>query len=442
MGRRLMRGRVEVKLWGTTIGYLGYAPGQNEIATFEYTEAFIRSNIFPSPLMMHYPPSRFSFPDISLRTFKGVAGIFADSLPDKYGNQLIDIFMAEKKIAPESITPLDRLLYVGTRGMGALEYHPSEFDDAHQEANNALDIHLLSGLAQRVLSKKESLHVSLQKAQTKKDALNLIRVGSSAGGARAKALVARDTKGNFYDGTMDHGTSHSYWLLKFDSAQNSDRDSNDPKGMPKVEYIYAQLAKECGIDMPEVEYIQDGEDFHFLIKRFDRDTRSSKLQKVHYASWSGLAHADRDATGAYSYEQLILTARQLGLGQDAITELYRRAVFNIVGRNQDDHTKNFGFLMDKTGTWKLAPAFDMTYAYDPTGKWTRSHQIKLSGKQEDFLREDVIKFGAYCNLSAKKAQTIFDEVISAFQLFEVKAKALEVEPLLRETICQNLRLTW
>ena len=442
MGRRLMRGRVEVKLWGTTIGYLGYAPGQNEIATFEYTEAFIRSNIFPSPLMMRYPPSRFSFPDISLRTFKGIAGIFADSLPDKYGNQLIDIFMAEKKIAPESITTLDRLLYVGTRGMGALEYHPSEFDDAHQEANNALDIHLLCELAQRVLSKKESLHVSLQKAQTKKDALNLIRVGSSAGGARAKALVARDLQGKFYDGTMDHGTSHSYWLLKFDSAQNSDRDSKDPKGMPKVEYIYAQLAKECGIDMPEVEYIQDGEDFHFLIKRFDRDTHTSKLQKVHYASWSGLAHADRDATGAYSYEQLILTARQLGLGQDAITELYRRAMFNIVGRNQDDHTKNFGFLMDKTGTWKLSPAFDMTYAYDPTGKWTRSHQIKLSGKQEEFLREDVIKFGAYCNLSARKAQTIFDEVINAFQLFEVKAKALEVEPLLRETICQNLRLTW
>ena len=437
-----MSGRVEVKLWGTTIGYLGYAPGQKEIATFEYTEAFMRSNIFPSPLMMHYPPKRFSFSDISLRTFKGVAGIFADSLPDKYGNQLIDIFMAEKKIAPESITTLDRLFYVGTRGMGALEYHPSEFDDANQETNNALDIHLLCELAQLVLSKKESLQETLQKAQTKKDALNLIRVGSSAGGARAKALVARDSEGNFYDGTIDLGPSHSYWLLKFDSAQNSDRDAKDPKGMPKVEYIYAQLAKECGIDMPDVDYIQDGEDFHFLIKRFDRDTSSSKLQKVHYASWSGLAHADRDATGAYSYEQLVLTARQLGLGQDAITELYRRAIFNIVGRNQDDHTKNFGFLMDKTGTWKLSPAFDMTYAYDPTGKWTRSHQIKLSGKQEDFIHDDLIKFGAYCNLSAKKAQTILDEVVGAFQLFEVKAKALEVTPLLRETICQNLRLTW
>lgn len=438
-----MSGRVEVKLWGTTIGYLGYAPGQKEIATFEYTEAFMRSNIFPSPLKMNYPPNRFSFPDISLRTFKGVAGIFADSLPDKYGNQLIDIFMAEKKKAPESITTLDRLLYVGTRGMGALEYHPSEFDDANQETNNAaLDINLLCELAQLVLSKKESLHENLQKAQTKKDALNLIRVGSSAGGARAKALVARDSKGNFYDGTIDLGPSHSYWLLKFDSAQNSDRDAKDPKGMPKVEYIYAQLAKECGIDMPDVDYIQDGEDFHFLIKRFDRDTSSSKLQKIHYASWSGLAHAHRDATGAYSYEQLVLTARQLGLGQNSITELYRRAIFNIIGRNQDDHTKNFGFLMDKTGTWKLSPAFDMTYAYDPTGKWTRSHQIKLSGKQEDFIHDDLIKFGAYCNLSAKKAKTILDEVVSAFQLFEVKAKALEVAPLLRETICQNLRLMW
>ncbi|ATB69130.1 hypothetical protein SJPD1_1018 [Sulfurospirillum diekertiae] len=437
-----MSRRVEVKLWGTTIGYLGYAPGQTEIATFEYTEAFIRSMIYPSPLRMHYPPSRFSFPDISLRTFKGIAGIFADSLPDKYGNQLIDIFMAEKKIAPESITTLDRLLYVGTRGMGALEYRPSEFDDTPQESNTVLDVHLLSELAQLVLSNKESLHVNLQKAHTKKDALNLIRVGSSAGGARAKALVARDKKGDFYDGTIDHGSLHSYWLLKFDSAQNSDRDAKDPKGMPKVEYIYAQLAKKCGIDMPNVDYIEDGEDFHFLIKRFDRDTSTSKLQKVHYASWSGLAHADRDATGTYSYEQLVLMTRQLGLGQDAITELYRRALFNIIGRNQDDHTKNFGFLMDKTGTWKLAPAFDMTYAYDPTGKWTRSHQIKLSGKQEDFLREDLIQFGAYCNLNAKKAQSILDEVVSAFQTFEDQAKTLEVAPQLRKTICQALRLKW
>ena len=437
-----MTGRVEIKLWGTTIGYLGYAPDQTEIATFEYTEDFIRSNVYPSPLMMHYPPRLFSFPDISLRTFKGVPGIFADSLPDKYGNQLIDIFMAEKKIAPESITTLDRLLYVGTRGMGALEYYPCEFEDAMQKDSSPINLHLLSELAQIVLSNKEMLHNNLQNAQTQKDALNLIRIGSSAGGARAKALIARDPQGALFDGTIDHGCAYSYWLLKFDSSQNSDRDAKDPKGMPKVEYIYAQLAKACGIDMPDVDYIQDGEDFHFLIKRFDRDTSTSKLQKIHYASWSGLAHADRDATGAYSYEQLVLTARQLGLGQDAMSELYRRAIFNIVGRNHDDHTKNFGFLMDKTGTWKLAPAFDMTYAYDPTGKWTRSHQIKLSGKQEGFLREDLIKFGAYCNLSAKKAQTILDEVIDAFQTFEAKAQVLEVTPPLRETICKALKLKW
>lgn len=437
-----MSGRVEVKLWGTTIGYLGYAPGQKEIATFEYTEAFMRSNIYPSPIQMHYPQSRFTFPDISTRTFKGVPGIFADSLPDKYGNQLIDIFMAEKKIAAESITTLDRLLYVGTRGMGALEYHPSEFDDAKQEENSVLDIHLLSELAQLVLSNKEILHSNLQNSQTQKDALNLIRIGSSAGGARAKALVARDQEGNLYDGTMDHGCKYSYWLLKFDSSQNSDRDAKDPKGMPKVEYIYSQLAKACGINMPDVDYIEDKEDFHFLIKRFDRDTSDQKLQKIHYASWSGLTHADRDATGTYSYEQLVLTARKMGLGQDAITELYRRAIFNIVGRNQDDHTKNFGFLMDKTGTWKLAPAFDMTYAFDPTGKWTKSHQIKLSGKQEGFMREDLIKFGTYCNLSAKKSQSILNEVVEVFRTFEKQAKMLDVTSQLRTTIYQALHLKY
>lgn len=430
---------VEVKLWGSTIGYLGYAPEQTDVATFEYTGEFMRSHIFPSPILMRYPPARFVFPDISRRTFRGVPGICADSLPDKYGNQLIDIFMAEKKIPPEKITTLDRLLYVGTRGMGALEYHPAaaEEDEGH---SSALDIHLLAELAEKVLAHKESLHQSLHDTKTRTEALRLIRIGSSAGGARSKALVAQAPDGRLYDGTLDLGCDHRYWLLKFDSSANSDRDGKDPKGMTKVEYLYSQIAKACGIEMPEVDCIVDGEDFHFLTERFDRDRSGPKLQKVHYASWAGLEHADRDSTGAYAYEQLVMLARKLGLGQESLNEIYRRAVFNVIGRNQDDHTKNFGFLMDKRGEWRLSPAFDMTYSYDPSGKWTQVHQIRLNGKQDGFALDDLIAFGSYCNLTPKKANKIIDDVRDAFQGFEKMAKELEIDPPLITMIHRTLRL--
>lgn len=307
---------VEVTLWGTTIGHLGYAPGQTQIATFEYDDTFVRLGISISPIKLPYPPPLHFFDDTNTKTFKGLPGIFADSLPDKFGNQLIDLYMAEKNIPPESISPLDRLLYVGARGMGALEYHPAvEVGDENNSAA-ALDIHLLSELAEQVTSRDKRKHNQFLKTTNRQDALRLIRVGSSAGGSRSKALVAQD-----------------------------------PKGMPKIEYIYSRIAGICGIDMPQTDYIDDGDDFHFLIERFDRVAREGRIGKVHYGSWAGFAHADRDPVGTQSYEQLVLLSRQLGLGQDSVTQIFRRAVFNVVGRNQAYHTKNFGFLMDKADNW-------------------------------------------------------------------------------------------
>ena len=429
---------VEVKLWGTTIGYLGY-PNNSNIAQFEYDENFMVSDIFPSPLLMKYPPDKFSFEDISFRTFKGIAGVFTDSLPDKFGNQLIDQFMAEKKIPQDDITTLDRLLYVGKRGMGALEYYPTEFEDEF-ESTGVLDITLLSELAEIVLNKKDNLHNKLQNARTKQEALNLIKVGSSAGGARAKALVARDDGDVLYDGTKIYDGAFTYWLLKFDSVSNEDRDSTDPKGMTKVEYIYSKLSRKCGINMPETDYIIDEDNFHFLIKRFDRITEDSKTTKLHYISWAGLSHFHRDTTGSYSYEQLILNIRELGLGQDAVTEIFRRAVFNIVGRNQDDHTKNFGFLMNKKGEWILSPAFDMTYSYDPRGKWTNMHQIKLNGKQDEFNIDDIIKFGKYCNLTKKQSLQVVENTINAFKKFGYLADKYNVDLELKQSILKSLRM--
>lgn len=429
---------VEVRLWGTTVGYLGYAPNQSEFATFEYDKEFVKTGIQLSPIVMKYPPLLHTFERISHHTFHGLAGIFADSLPDKFGNQLIDQFMADKNIPSHQVTALDRLLYVGDRGMGALEYHPIQ--NSRQKSGVALDLHTLSELSNLILTKKDDFRSRLHSAPSRQDALSIIRIGSSAGGARSKALVAVDKDGKIYDGTIEQANGCRYFLLKFDSVENADRDKKDPKGMTKVEYVYSQIAKECGIDIPYTDYIVDGDDFHFLIERFDREVADGKLRKKYYASWAALAHADRDATGAYSYEQLVLTARELDIGENSIKELFRRAVFNIIGKNQDDHTKNFGFLMDRDGKWSLSPAFDMTYAYDPNGKWTRAHQIKLNGKQDGFTLDDLLAFGSKCNLSQKEVREIVLNTQEAFSTFETKAKGFGVDGELVKTISGNLRL--
>lgn len=435
---------VEVKLWGTTIGYLGYAPRQNEIATFEYSDHFYQSGIQISPILMTSNRKIHTFQSISQKSFKGVAGIFADSLPDKFGNQLIDLFMAQKQISSDEITTLDRLLYVGNRAMGALEYHPAEIFDKIDSNNTALNIKELSELASMVSSNKKTLVNKISATENFKQALKLIKIGSSAGGARSKAVVAKSANGIFFDGSEIYDNNYSYWILKFDSDNNSDRDSTDPKGMPKIEYIYSLIAKECGINIPETDYIIDGNNFHFLIERFDRikvkkKDKSIRTEKLHYASWAGLTHSDRDSTGTYSYEQLILCARQLGLGQDSVLELYRRAVFNIVGRNQDDHTKNFGFLMNKNAEWSLSPAFDMTFAYDPTGRWTRVHQIMLNGKQDLFKIEDLVEFGKYCNLNERKSREIVARTVEAFMKFDEYASEYGLSDELREFVLGSLR---
>lgn len=428
-----------MRLWGTTVGYLGYVPGQNRVATFEYSDAFTRSGVQLSPLVMAYPPALHRFDTISERTFKGVPGIVADSLPDKFGNQLIDLFMAERGVPHASITTLDRLLYVGSRGMGALEYEPSEDFGASADRTLALDLPTLTELAAAVTSRAEDTQQRLLGAASRAQGLRLIRVGSSAGGARAKALVA-ERDGQLLDGTVDHGTEARYWLLKFDVAGNSDRDSADPPGMTKVEYIYSQLARELQLDVPETKYIADGDAFHFLIERFDRVRAPAGLQKLHYGSWCGLSHAHRDTSGAFGYEQLVQTVRTLDLGQAAVTEVFRRAVFNVVGRNQDDHTKNFGFLMDRTGAWRLAPAFDLTYAFDTTGRWTRVHQIRMSGKQDGFVWDDILAFGKLCNLRESQVREITRDIVDALSRFEQRASDLDVPTALRRQIANHLRL--
>jgi serine/threonine-protein kinase HipA len=430
-----MSGFVKVFLWNTLVGYLGYSSDQKQFATFEYDSEFMKSGIQIAPIYLRYPPGVFTFDFLNYKSFKGVPGFIADSLPDRYGNQLIDLYMAEKNIPPNEITTLDRLLYVADRGMGALEYRPSKTLPLQK---CALNLKELSELAEMVKNKKAALQEKLKSSKERASALTMIRIGSSAGGARSKALIALSPTGTILDGTVNHGPNYTYWILKFDSAINQDMDNTDPKGMPVVEYIYSQIARQAGLDIPRTRLISDGNDRHFLIERFDRIVKNGKVDKLHYTSWAGMGHADRD--GLNSYEQLVLLARQLNLGQSAITEIFRRAVFNILGRNQDDHTKNFGFLMDRNGEWKLAPAFDLTYSYNPSGKWTRNHQSWLNNKNNNFEYSDLLIFGQYCNLSEKKSREIIYQIREVFSQFTRMAKEFEVADPLRKVIENNLRL--
>lgn len=430
---------IKVSLWGRTVGHIGYRSNDETTATFEFDSEFASMPLELSPIVMNSKKAIHEFNDISFNTFHGLPGIFADSLPDKYGNQLIDYFFADKGKQPSDITALDRLAYIGKRSMGAFEYEPEENTSVAMNGGK-LDLHLLSELSEMVLSRKESFSKELEGASTHQDALSIIQVGSSAGGARSKALVARDIHGKFYDGSVDAGSDKSYWLLKFDSKENSDRDKKDPKGMTKIEYIYSLIAKESGIDVPRTDYIQDGDDFHFMIERFDREIVDGKVRKKHYSSWAGLQHFDRDTTGAYSYEQIITTMRDMNLGHNEIEELFRRAVFNIVGRNQDDHAKNFGFMMDRNGQWSLSPAFDMTFAFDPYGKWTKAHQISLSGKRDDFSREDLYCFAKFCGIKEQKADEIIEKVRDSFGSFNKLSDELGVEKELLDFVGNNIRI--
>lgn len=430
---------ITVSLWETTIGYLGYAPGETRVATFEFHPAFSNSGIELSPIVMKSMSSVHSFPYISDHTFHGLPGIFADSLPDKFGNKLIDHYFAGKGMSSSEITALDRLAYIGKRGMGAFEYTP-DINGESVMGGGALDIHMLAELSDMVLKRDESFKKKLEDASTHKEALAIIKIGSSAGGARSKALVSQDKKGKLYDGTVDMGSNKQYWLLKFDSAGNKDKeDKADPRGMTKVEYIYSHFASALGIEMPNTKYILDGDHFHFMIERFDREIINNKVAKKHYSSWAGLSHFDREFTGVYSYEQLLLTARELNVGFDSIEQIYKRAIFNIVGRNQDDHTKNFGFIMDKNGNWTLSPAFDMTFSYDPTGKWTKEHQISLSGVRDGFTQAHLLEFASKCGIKQEKAISIIQQTVEQFSTFKVKAKEFDLDVELMEFVSNNLR---
>jgi serine/threonine-protein kinase HipA len=426
----------EVKLWGRTIGAVALEDG-HDVAAFEYDPAFARSGIEIAPLMMPLGRRVYRFPDLPVKTFYGLPGLLADSLPDKFGHALIDAWLAGQGRTPDSFNAVERLCYVGERGTGALTYAPVMGPAAGRSTR--LQVDQLVALASEILTQRNRLAGSLADADKQKVLLDILRVGTSAGGARAKAIIAWNPATNAVrSGQVDAGKGFEHWLLKFDGVHgNQDKELEDPRGYGAIEYAYAKMAKDAGIAMQDCRLFEENGRRHFMTRRFDRPADGGKL---HMQSLCAMAHFDFNMAGAYAYEQALLVIRRLGLTMDAVEQQFRRMVFNIIARNQDDHVKNIAFLMDKTGQWSLSPAFDVTYSYNPSGAWTASHQMTLNGKRDDFVADDFRACARSAAMQRGRAESIIEEVRKVVARWPDYADDAGVPAAWRDRIHQALRL--
>ncbi len=413
--------QASISLYGTTIGAAAWQP-ENEAASFEYAESFLNSGIEVAPLMMPLRKGAFSFPSLPKETFKGLPGLLADALPDKFGNLLIDQWLARQNRTPESFTPIDRLCYLGNRAMGALEFEPTM---QNPKPDQVLEIASLVELANAVLQNREALQTTLISDHEKDALADILRVGTSAGGARAKAVIAWNPKnGQIRSGQVKLPKNFEHWLLKFDGVSgNADKELADPMGFGRIEYAYHLMALEAGITMNPCRLLEENGRAHFMTQRFDRTDDGDKL---HLQTLCALGHYDFNQAGGYSYEQAFQIARQLNCGQSEIIELYRRAAFNILARNQDDHTKNISFLMNRRGVWSLAPAYDVTYSYNPSGAWTSSHQMTFNGKRDAFTKDDLFAAGKSADLKPRQIQSVLEQIDSALNAWRKVANRAEV----------------
>ncbi len=425
-----------VELWGRRIGAVTLQANA-AAASFQYTPEFVRSGIQISPITMPLDTRVFSFPTLPRNTFHGLPGMLADSLPDRYGNALIDTWLATQGRSPGSFDAVERLCYTGRRGMGALEFTPAS--GPRVVTAKKIEIDALVSLASEVLSNRAGLAASFDSAKRKSALQDILRVGTSAGGARAKALIAWNPETEeVRSGQVAAREGFGYWLLKFDGVSgNKDKELEDPKGYGAIEYAYSLMAKAAGVTMTECRLLEENNRRHFMTKRFERTRDGGKL---HAQSLCALAHYDFNDPAAYSYEQAFLVIRQLGLPMEDVEQQFRRMAFNVVARNQDDHVKNIAFLMDRTGHWSLAPAFDVTYAYNASGDLTARHQMSLNGKRDSFTLEDFRICAESVVMKRGRAEKIIEEVRAAVARWPEFADKAKVTPEWIDQIKGNLRL--
>jgi serine/threonine-protein kinase HipA len=406
-----MNNDARVVLWGRTIGAVTWLEDR-EIGVFQYAPDFVNSGIQLAPLMMPLKEFPYEFPTLARDTYKGLPGLVADSLPDKYGNAIIDAWLASQGRTAESFHPVERLCYVGSRGMGALEYEPASLGPP--TSKRAIEVASLVDLANKILAKRTSFGGVLS-GEDDREALNdILRVGTSAGGARAKAILAWNRNTNeFKSGQVDAGEEYEYWIMKFDGiTSSSDLEVATPKGYGNIEYAYHLMAVEAGIEMTECRLHHEGGRSHFMTKRFDR---SANGRKLHMQSLGAIAHFDYRQPESYSYEQAIQVIRRMGLSRKDMDQMVLRAIFNVVGRNCDDHVKNIAFLMNRRGEWCLSPGFDISYAWNPNGQWTSKQQMSMNGKRDGFDREDLIQLAKIADIKKLRAEQMVQHVIEVIR---------------------------
>lgn len=428
----------EVVLWGKVIGAVSWDAVRN-LAAWEYSRAFQRSGIQIAPLMMPLSKTIYTFPGLARESFHGLPGLLADSLPDKFGNALIDQWLVRSGRPVNSFTPVERLCYIGARGMGALEFRPAL--RTGNDRSTEVEIDALVQLASQALTEKLKLDASItgHDSSDVEAIRDILRVGTSAGGARAKAIIAwNEATGQVRSGQVKAPAGFSYWLLKFDGvSHNRDKELSDPLGYGQVEYAYYLMATAAGVTMSPSRLLVENGRSHFMTQRFDRSATGAK----HFVqSLCAVAHLDFNQAGATSYEQALQVAQRLGLDIPQLQQLLRRCAFNIMARNQDDHTKNIAFMMDRRGHWSLAPAYDVTYSYNPDGAWTNQHQMSLAGRRDNFRREDFYQAATLFNLGKRKqVDGWLEQIDAALARWPEFAATASVDPHWTERVAANQR---
>lgn len=430
-----MVGKVDtalVHIWDQDVGAISWLDDRG-YAVFEFDPAFVKSGPDLAPLQMGLGDARrgqttFQFPGLNRDSFSGLPGLLADALPDKFGNAIIDAWLARIGRDAGSFSPVERLCYMGRRGMGALEFEPAA--SGRFTASTPIDVANLVELAQEVMQQRGNLNSHIDDGN--EAIMAMLRVGTSAGGARPKAIVAINPAGNIISGQGAVPEGYEHWILKFDGV--TDLELGKPQEFGRVEYAYHLMAQEAGIEMSECRLLEEHGRAHFMTRRFDR----LEGRKLHMQSLCGIAHYDFNMAGAYGYEQAFMVMRKLGLSKAEALQQYRRMLFNVVARNQDDHTKNIAFLMDRNGQWKLSPAYDVTYSHNPAGKWTNQHQMSINGKRDHFTRDDLLTIGRSIRLPNPEA--VLDEIIEAVRQWPEFAKQAGVSSSRIDEISKAHRL--
>jgi len=426
----------EVKIWGKLVGAVAW-DADNGLATFEYDPKFKTLGWDLAPFKMPVSDNRnqFSFPELrkdknsEYDTFKGLPGLLADALPDKYGNQLINLWLAQQGRPQDSMNPVEMLCFIGTRGMGALEFEPVVIKESKRTFS--VEIDSLVATAQKMLDQREAFTTNLNKDE-EQAVLEILKIGTSAGGARPKALIAWNEKtGEVKSGQTKAPKGFEHWLIKLDGV--SDVQLGSSHGYGRVEMAYYYMAKACGIDMMPSRLLEENGRAHFMTKRFDREGGE---MKHHIQTFCAMKHFDYNLVNSFSYEQLFQCMRELKLTYADAEQMFRRMVFNVIARNCDDHTKNFSFLYRQGGKWELAPAYDVCHAYRPGSEWVSQHALSINGKRKEIAKTDLLVIGE--SIRCKKASEIVDEINGTVNQWKRFADEVKVKPTLRDEIAKTL----